>query len=156
MSSKMLFFAQHGLALSKEVNSARPLSDIGMAQTAAIARHLGKIKLPPLHIYHSSKLRAVQTAEILAASVSETPRNVKQHSHLSPNDDIQLLIPELQDNALYVGHLPQLDKLCAYLLTGHESTGIIQFQNSGVICLSLREGQGQLNWYLTPEIVIAQ
>lgn len=156
MTSKTLYFTQHGLALSKEDNPERPLSEVGITQTTAIARHLGEMRQPPSHIYHSGKLRAKQTAKILAASISVASQNIKQHSHLSPNDDIQLLIPELQDNTLYVGHLPQLDKLCSYLLTGNESTGIIQFQNSGILCLKLSEGQGQLNWYITPDIITSK
>ena len=153
METKTLYFVQHGLALSKETDPERPLSDAGITQTTAIAQHLGRI-LPVSQIYHSDKLRARQTAEILATAVCVPPQNVKQHPHLSPNDDIQLLIPSLQDETLYVGHLPQLDKLCSYLLTGQEGTGIIQFQNSAIICLQRSNNHYSIQSYLTPALIV--
>lgn len=146
---------QHGLALSKEENPERPLSDTGISQTSAIASQLGKMEVSPSNIYHSGKLRARQTAEIIAANATGASQNINQHSHMAPNDDVRLLIPELANKTLYVGHLPYLDKLCSYLLTGHESAGLIQFQNSGVICLKLANEQYQLAWYLTADMAVA-
>ncbi len=156
MNTKTIYFAQHGLALSKTQDPERPLSADGITQTTAVARHLDEILFSPSSIFHSGKQRALQTAEIFSATLSAVPVPVKQHSHLSPNDDIQQLIPQLQNNALYIGHLPQLDKLCSYLLCGNESTGLLQFQNSGVIALTLETDQCQLNWYLTPDIINRQ
>ena len=143
---------QHGLAQNKDENPERPLSDAGTKETSSIAHHLSKISFSPSTIYHSGKTRTLQTAEILAKSTGIASSKVKPHSQLSPNDDIAQLIPQLQHNALYIGHLPHLEKLCAFLLTGKENAGVVQFRNSGVLCLSLDKNEYLINWYLTPEI----
>ena len=153
MISKTVYFMQHGLALSKDENPDRPLSATGIKETTAIARHLGQTTFSPSKMYHSGKLRAQQTAEIIAQSTGLAAGDLTQHAHLSPNDDIQLLLPQLQHDALYVGHLPHLDKLCTYLLTGNNDTGRIRFRNSAVLCLAHSENTWQLNWLLPPEII---
>jgi len=154
-SFKTVYFMQHGLALSKDQNPERPLSYDGIQQTTTIARHLAGLSFSTAHIYHSGKPRALQTAEILATATAIGPNKLTQHVHLSPNDDIQLLITQLQDQSLYVGHLPHLDKLCSFLLAGDASANIIRFENSGIVCLQLNQQnpdqqQWQLGWYLTP------
>lgn len=150
-NSKTIYFAQHGLAVDKSSDPERPLSEAGIQQTQSVADQLCISNIPVSRIFHSGKLRAAQTADIVASGLSITTCAA---NNLSPNDDIHLLIPALQNETLYVGHLPHLDKLCNYLLTGTEDAGILEFKNSGVICLTLNDGQGRLNWYLTPDIVI--
>jgi len=155
MTNQKVYFMQHGIAVDKAKDPERPLSETGIQQTKKMAEALYNAKVPITSIFHSGKLRSLQTARIIAETIDLVTENLKQHSHLSPNDDIQLLLPQLQHNALYVGHLPHLDKLCNYLLTGNNDTGMILFRNSAVICLALCEDMCQLNWYLTPEIIIS-
>ena len=147
-----LYFAQHGLAVDKYENPERPLSETGIKQTKAIAKHLSIAGIAVNHIFHSGKLRASQTAEILAKHLSVT--SVTAIDKLSPNDDVRHISQNLQtSDALYVGHLPHLEKLVAYLVTGHENDSIIKFQNSAVVCLEKSENHYQLRWYLTPELL---
>ena len=152
MTANRLYFAQHGLALDKTVNPDRPLSKAGIEQSSAIARQIHASDITVSQIFHSGKLRARQTAEIFAEHLSVT--SVTAIDKLSPNDDVRHITQNLQtSDALYIGHLPHLEKLLSYLVTGNASANIIKFQNSAVVCLEKSENHYQLKWYLTPELV---
>ncbi len=152
MTINRLYFAQHGLAVDKSENPERPLSETGVKQTEAIAKHLSSIAgIAVNHIFHSGKLRASQTAEIFARTIKHS--SISAVDGLSPNDDVTLLAQNLNINALYVGHLPHLEKLAAYLVTGNENGNIIRFQNSAVLCLENNDSHYQLRWYITPELL---
>ncbi len=155
MPTNRVYFAQHGLAVDKAEDSQRPLSKAGIEQTLSIAKQLHAAKTPVSQICHSGKLRAVQTADILATTLKIT--STSAHDYLSPNDSVSLFTKKLVvENALYIGHLPHLEKLVSYLLTGNENQSIIKFQNSAIICLEKKAEQSHIRWYLTPELLQPQ
>jgi phosphohistidine phosphatase len=152
MTTNRLYFAQHGLAIDKAEDPERPLSDAGISQTQAVAKQFVLSGASISKIFHSGKLRALQTAEIFASALGIT--TLSASDHLSPNDDVSLIIQTLNiNNVLYIGHLPHLEKLLAYLVTGDEGDNIIKFQNSAVVCLEINKDNYQLRWYLTPELL---
>lgn len=154
MTANRIFFAQHGLALDKIANPDRPLSKVGIEQTSAIAQQIHASDITVSQIFHSGKLRARQTAEIFAKHLSVT--SVTAIDNLSPNDDARLITQNLQTNdALYVGHLPHLEKLATYLVTGKTEPNIIKFQNSAALCLNKHENNYLIQWYLTANIINA-
>jgi len=152
MPAQTIYFMQHGLAVDKADNPERPLSEAGIHQTKQIANILLRSKIPISTIFHSGKLRASQTADIIAATLDITATSVIDH--LSPNDDVHWLVDKLNtDAALYVGHLPHLEKIVAYLVTGNEEVGIVKFQNSATTCLKQSDKHYRLKWYLTPDLI---
>mgnify|MGYP001814842198 CR=1 FL=1 len=153
MSGFRLYFAQHGLALDNAVDPQRPLSDAGKQQTQAVASKLLSASIPIKQVFHSGKLRAEQTARIFASTLQID--HVCAIDQLSPNDDVTIFASSLTvDGALYVGHLPHLEKLVAYLLSGNENCNIIKFRNSATLCLLKSDGHDQLQWHLIPELAI--
>ncbi len=151
MSANRLYFAQHGLAIDKTDNPERPLSEQGIKQTRAVADHLLQSNILISQIFHSGKLRASQTAEIISSILKI--ESVSAADHLSPNDDIALITKNLNiDNALYIGHLPHLEKLISYLVCGDKKQNIIKFQNSAIICLKKNNSLYNICWYMTPGI----
>ena len=149
MTINRLYFVQHGLAVDKAENPDRPLSASGIEQTKLVAAQLSKQQVPISKIFHSGKLRASQTADIFAKRLGVS--TVSDVDYLSPNCDISVITPLLDtDAALYVGHLPHLDKLSSFLLTDDENKSIIHFQNSGVLCLGCSKQNYQIEWYLVP------
>ena len=150
-NSKTIYFAQHGLAVDKSHDPERPLSEAGIQQTLSVADRLCISKIPVSRIFHSGKQRAAQTAEIFASALAVS--TLSRADQLSPNDDVTLLANELhEDNALYVGHLPHLEKLVSFLVTGDDKHNIIKFQNSAVVCLIKIDSHYQIKWFLTPEL----
>ncbi len=153
MTINKLYFAQHGLAVDKTENPNRPLSASGIEQTELMAAQLSQQRVTISKIFHSGKLRASQTADIFAKRLSVA--TVSAVDYLSPNSDVSIVTALLDtDAALYVGHLPHIDKFTSTLLTGDENKSIIYFQNSGVLCLESAPQNFQVKWYLTPAQLI--
>ena len=153
MTAHRIYFAQHGLAVDKAEDPERPLSDNGVRQTKKMAEAIRLSAVQISEIFHSGKLRASQTAEIFAATLNVS--TVSAIEGLSPNDDVTLLTQNLDiNNALYVGHLPHLEKLVSLLVNGNDSVSIMKFQNSAVVCLEKAGDNYQLRWFLTPELIV--
>ena len=152
MPANQIYFAQHGLAIDKSEDPERPLSAVGIIQTQAVANQLRSSSIPISHIFHSGKLRAQQTAEIFFATLA-TPSPTLLHG-MSPMDNVEILINDFDtNNALYVGHLPHLDKVISSLVTKNEKSRVLQFKNSGIVCLKNDNGLYSVCWYLTPDLL---
>ncbi|MBT8347953.1 MAG: phosphohistidine phosphatase SixA [Sulfurovum sp.] len=144
---------QHGLAVDKAEDPERPLSEVGIHQTKKIANILLKSKIPISAIFHSGKLRAAQTADIVARTKNLDAATMIEG--LSPNDEVTLLSQNLDTcHALYVGHLPHLEKLASYLLSGKVDVSVVKFQNSGVLCLEKEVDQYLIRWLLIQELTV--
>jgi phosphohistidine phosphatase len=63
-----LYLAQHGDSLPEQVNPERPLSERGREDVRRLAEFLGGTGIQVRRVYHSGKLRARQTAELLGIS----------------------------------------------------------------------------------------
>ena len=152
MTADNLYFAQHGIAVSKNDDPERPLSKDGIRQTNAIAKQLRQLDTPISAIFHSNKLRAKQTADIFSSILN--PASMSELKVLSPNSDLSLINQSFTiNNALYIGHLPNLDKIVSSLVTGDVESSIIKFQNSAVIGLEKYDGHYQVGCYLTPQLI---
>ncbi|MCF7853833.1 MAG: phosphohistidine phosphatase SixA [Candidatus Pacebacteria bacterium] len=151
-----LYLVQHAEAQSKDVNSERPLTSKGTAdiqKTAAFADRLG-IRVDK--IYQSGKLRASQTAEILAAHIASEGL-VEENADLKPKADPTVWrnrLDKVTEDIALVGHMPQLDKLASLLLCGDSDAHIIAFQNAGIVCLESSDENGwQAAWIVTPALL---
>ena len=155
MADQKVYFMQHGRAVDSADDPERPLSDAGIKQTEKIADTLRASGTVITSVFHSGKLRAAQTADIMATAMSLDAATMIEG--LAPNDEVTLLSQKLDSSdALYVGHLPHLEKLAAYLLTGNEDATIVKFQNSGVLCLEKEDSLYLIRWLLPPELTVYQ
>ena len=81
-----LYLIQHGEALAKEVDPDRPLSESGKADVQRVARALRDAGVEVQRVMHSGKLRARQTAEILATEIAPMlPLEISDR--INPNDN---------------------------------------------------------------------
>jgi phosphohistidine phosphatase len=152
MTADKLYFAQHGIAVNKNDDPERPLATDGISQTKAIAKQLRQSDIPISAIFHSDKLRAQQTADIFSSILN--PASVSELKYLSPNSDPTLIGQSFTiNNALYIGHLPNLEKIVSSLVTGDAESNIIKFQNSAVIGLEKSGSHYQIDSYLTPKLI---
>jgi len=153
MADQKVYFMQHGLAVDKADDPERPLSEAGIQQTQKIAETLRASGIIINRVFHSGKLRATETADIMATVMDLEPATMIEG--LSPNDEVTLLNQKLGPNdALYVGHLPHLEKLASYLLSGKVDDSIVKFQNSGVLCLEKEDDLYLIQWLLIPELTV--
>ena len=83
-----LYLVQHGDALPEQVDPERPLSAKGRRDVEAVARLLASTGTRAVRVAHSGKLRAQQTAEVLAAALA--PAAVPETmTGLNPNDPVE-------------------------------------------------------------------
>lgn len=151
-----LYLVQHGAARSEAEDPQRSLTDDGRRTVDAVARHLARAGVRPARIEHSGKLRARQTAEILAAHLAP-PGGAHEVSGLAPNDDIEAVRHRLEQETvdlMIVGHLPHLARLANRVLGLPAEPPLVRFQMGGVVCLGRDEGAGwTLRWMLVPALV---
>ena len=138
-----IFLSQHGKSASKEVDAQRGLTPDGVAETTRVASLLARADVDLDVIWHSGKTRASQTAEIFAASLKPTD-GVKSRDGMDPLDDVAALAGGLPTDrhALYVGHLPFMERMVCYLILGMADGRVVKFQNSGVVRLDW-DSEGQ-------------
>lgn len=149
-----VYLVQHAEAKPEHEDPARPLTDRGREEVQQVARHAAKIGLNVSEIRHSGKLRAKQTAEILAERLSPH-RGIREMKGLAPMDDPAEAKAELeaaQEPLMLVGHLPHLSRLASVLLVGDPGREIIRFRMGAIVCLSKIEGGWVVKWMLTPEL----
>jgi len=53
---------------------------------------------------------------------------------------------------MLVGHLPFMERLASFLITGSADKPVIRFQNSGIVCLEKETDAGHwtIRWTLFP------
>ena len=155
-----IYLVQHAKAKSSEQDPIRPLSKEGVANIERVSAYAEKLGFAVDRIYHSGKLRAKQTAEILArhlgvADKVETKKGLDPSDSVAPiRDWLDRLSSEGTRNILIVGHLPFLDKLTSLLVAGMEDVHVVAFQNAGIVKLVPKSaGNGySIQWIITPDI----
>jgi phosphohistidine phosphatase len=150
-----LYLVQHGQSLPKDVDPDQGLSEKGVAETERIAEVAKNYHINVGKILHSVKTRARKTADILASALNPT-ESVKEVEGLKPMDDVAAFAASLNPdtNTLLVGHLPFMERMTAYLVTGSIDKPVFKFQNSGIVCLDKdpETGSWVIVWTLMPNI----
>ncbi len=150
-----LYLVQHGQSLPKDVDPDQGLSEKGVAETERIAEVAKNYHINVGKILHSVKTRARKTADILASALNPT-ESVKEVEGLKPMDDVAAFAASLNPdtNTLLVGHLPFMERMTAYLVTGSIDKPVFKFQNSGIVCLDQNPETKSwvIIWSLMPRI----
>lgn len=132
-----LYLVQHGEAVSRQEDPARPLSEQGVQDVQAVAAFLGDAGIQVARVWHSGKRRAEQTAEILAKAVLSGGR-AESVEGISPNDPVGEFATDADvwdEDTLVAGHLPFMSRLVSLLTTGNPDTVLVQYQPGSVVCL---------------------
>lgn len=151
-----IYLVRHGDALSSEADPQRPLSSRGRSEVQRLAEYLAACKLMVPQIIHSPKLRAHQTAEILAAALNAeitlSPTVLDSEAEVYP---VMSMLPSLNSDTMFVGHLPMLAKLVSALVIHDENFfPITNYKPGTVVCLENHEGgRWIINWILPPSLV---
>lgn len=152
-----LYLVQHAEAKKEEIDPARSLSEKGIQDIQKVAAYLSQLNFSLHKIFHSNKLRARQTAEILAKNLKPS-KGISEVDGLSPLDDPYIWgnrVKDIPEDVMLVGHLPHLGKLTSLLLSNDANKNVVSFKMAGVVCLKRdEEGEWSLQWMVTPEVVI--
>jgi len=146
-----IYLVQHGVALEKELNSERPLTEFGRRAVESVSINLRKAGMPVGKIYHSGKLRSEQTAQSFANQIGDG--TIEELAGIGSNDDFKAFADKLEDGTMYVGHLPFMDKLTSFLVTQDENANIVKFENGAVVYLEKNDdGSYYVDWMLKPAL----
>ena len=150
-----LYLVQHGKSLSRDKDPERGLSTEGISDVRRIAEVAKGYGIRPSAIRHSGKTRARQTADIFAEALLPGGQ-VERTSGIDPLDDVTEVAKQLktEDNLMLVGHLPFMEKLTGFLVTGSEERLVMKFQNGGIVCLDKNPDSPWwfIKWALMPRI----
>lgn len=154
-----IYLVRHGDAENELQDMSRPLSAQGIDDIERISAFLAELNLNVSKIYHSNKLRAVQTAKALDKHVK--PLNGMEESNgLLPMDDPRIWGNHIEnmaddENIVLVGHLPHLGELASILLFGGMcKETLVDLPTGGVICLEQHSMRTwTLKWFINPNII---
>ncbi len=151
-----LYLVRHGEAEREQVNPERPLTERGRREAEKVARFIKPLGLRVEAVWHSGKLRARQTAEILASAVA-SEKGALEHRGLAPMDPVEDVREEVLlegEDLMVVGHMPFLGRLASSLLVGNEGRELVAFPEVALLCL---EGSGEKDfsvaWMVTPQVL---
>ena len=151
-----IYLVQHGEACAKEVDPDRPLTDQGKADIERLAAFLKRAGIQVERVIHSGKLRAAQTAELLAHAMAEGVE-LESCSLINPNDNPSTFDWQSDSrdrDTLVVGHLPFMAKLVSHLLIEDENRLITAWQPGSIVCLQREDaGPWRINWMIRPELL---
>jgi phosphohistidine phosphatase len=152
-----LYLMQHGVAVSEVRDPARPLTEPGRD---AVERVTARAAAAGVHVdgcLHSGKLRAEQTAHVLAAGLLIPA--VEARGDLGPSSPVPpfaqwLVDQDARASLAVVGHLPFLDRLASLLVAGEEVAQVIRFRNAGLVKLVPKDDVSgfAIDWVLTPDV----
>ncbi len=151
-----LYLVRHGEANSPMVDPGCGLSESGQAEIARLASFIEPMELQPSAVWHSSKLRAAQTAQILSRSLAGSP-SLEEHAGLQPNDSPSAIAAEVEavrDNLMLVGHLPFMALTSSYLLAPKGPPEFLVFRTGTMACLRREGGTAwHLEWMIHPGLL---
>jgi len=131
------------------------LTEKGFADVSKIARFAQAADLRVPLIWHGGKLRARQTADLLAGAL-QPEEGMREGGGLAPHDPVEPVVEELearQADLMMVGHLPFLTKLASMLLSGFLAD-MIAFQPGGILCMERGpDHRWRIGWMVTPELI---
>jgi len=153
-----LYLIRHGDAVTEQVDPERPLSLRGRADAEGLAAQMARTGADVGRIISSGKLRARQTAEIVAPAIAPTLSVQDVAEGLRPKDSTDWLVGKLErwtGDTVCVGHLPFLGKMVSRLVTGSEDPSVVSFVPGTAVCLARGEtGDGwTIAWMITPDLL---
>ena len=154
-----LYFLRHAHAGDPEAwtgdDAARPLSDKGEKQAERLGTFLAGVGFKPDAIISSPKLRAAQTAEIVARHLGVPYSTDDRLGHALDLAALETLLRDAGDPSrpVVAGHDPDFSELVAELLG---SDGIPMSKGALAridVERPLRSGSGTLRWLVPPDLL---
>ena len=150
-----LYLVQHGKSLPKDVDPDQGLSDEGKSEVQRIVGVAEGYGVKVSKIAHSGKKRARQTAELFGTLLAPS-QDIEERDGLKPLDDVSAAADTLDtsENLMLVGHLPFMERLSNYLITGSRDGLVFKFQNGGILSLDQDPESDSwfIKWSLMPHI----
>jgi phosphohistidine phosphatase len=143
----MIYLVHHAQAVGPDVDPQRPLSADGRAHVDRLAADALAHGVKPAAIWHSGKLRARQTAEVLLR-VCNPLAEYSAIRGLQPDDPAawihDRLLVEVRD-VMLVGHMPHMPRLLTLLVSGRDAP-LLDFPLHGLVAIETAAGKYEERW----------
>jgi phosphohistidine phosphatase len=159
MASCFIYLVRHGLAAERGAefpdDDERPLTKEGIERMRAEALGLRELGVSLDRVLTSPLVRAVQTAEVLAAGVGCAAPLVSVDA-LRPGGRYEALMAAFERlsgdrSVALVGHMPSIGEITARLIG---ASGPLEFKKGGICCIETDAlppaGAGTLRWFMPP------
>jgi len=150
-----LVLVRHGRALAGADDRSRLLSPEGRGDVERLALFLGTSGVQIEDICHSGLVRAAETAEILARSLSSSLR-IQPIPGLDPDDPLEPILDRIEgspNDMTLVGHLTHIERLTATLLGGDPDRPAVEFETATMVALTREDDGWTIEWVLRPELL---
>jgi len=150
-----IYLVRHGQANSAEIDPEKGLSKSGIIEIKKLAESIRHLRINVKEIWHSGKVRAYQTAEMLVLTVNSSNGLIEKWG-LNPNDDVKPVIDEIKavnSDIMLVGHLPFMAKLASVMLMSNENKCNITFSTGALGCFSYDKDSFSLDWFIYPGLI---
>lgn len=150
-----LYLVRHAIAEDArdgQTDDQRALTKEGIQKFEGVVQGLKRLEVRFDRLYHSPKLRAVQTAELLTGLLKGESEVTP---HLAASPSLELLNQLEGESIALVGHEPWMGELCAWLVTGKTNGAAFPFKKGGIAWLegSLSPGGMRLLAFLPPKFL---
>lgn len=134
-------------------DAERPLSDKGRKQAKRLGDHLAAIGFSAEAIITSPKVRAAETAELVAEQIDGSVTEDERLAGSLDLDDVEAILHDAgdPDEAMLVGHDPDFSELLSVLCA---SAGVTMRKGALArieVDRPLRAGGGTLRWLIPPD-----
>ena len=151
-----VYIVRHCQANDPKFDPEKHLSEIGREEAEALTEFLKPLNIHVGYIFHSGKMRAKETAEILSSAI-ESSGGVSRHSGLNPEDYAAKTAKELlalNEDLMVVSHLPFVEELAAYILKGDSTKCGFDFNTGTMMCLKKSgNSRWKLEWTISPALL---
>jgi len=148
-----LYFLRHGIAEDLATSDfARELTKRGRRRVATSAKVMKRLGIAPSHIFSSPRLRARQTAEIVAEALDKRVTLTEAVNFSFDLADARRLTRNLSadDDVMFVGHNPDMSLLVS------EITGVdVSMKKGGLARIDVigrAVDEGELVWLIAPKV----
>ena len=149
-----LYFLRHGQAEfgSGVSDHDRQLTPRGVERTRTAGRVLAALDLGITHIFSSPRVRALQTAEIVAEALG---KEVDIRDEVNFGFDVDGVLELTRDlpedaNVMFVGHEPSMS-----VVVGRITGGVVEMKKGGLARVDLDDRgapRGYLVWLIAPKV----
>lgn len=147
-----VYIVRHGQAGPAASDSARTLTPEGRAEVTKLGEFAAREGIRVSAIWHSPKVRARETAQLLAET-GQLGGALEQRSGLRPEDDPGTIIAELEaanGDVSIVGHMPHVATLVSTLVADTGSPPI-RFDTATMVCLEREAPRAwHVLWHVSP------
>jgi len=147
------YFVRHGIAVDRARSDfARELTARGRRRVGKSAKVMKALGVTPTRIYTSPRIRARQTAEIIAAELGMQATLAEEVDFGFDMADVRALSQDLssEDDVMFVGHNPDMSLLV------HRLSGVnVAMKKGGLARIDVinhKSRFGELVWLIAPKV----